>query len=101
MKLNCWEYMKCEREVGGKLAKKNKACPASKEAILDGVHHGDKAGRACWVISGTLCGDDVQGVFASKMGRCLLCEFYKSVKFEEKNDFRMPSELIDLMLAHR
>ena len=68
---------------------------------MNSVHSGQNAGRACWVVSGTMCGGKVQGMFADKMGRCVLCDFYRKVKVEEARDFRITSELIDLMLAFR
>jgi hypothetical protein len=68
-KLNCWEFKKCGRQPGGENIEKLGLCPATTEARLDGVHNGNNAGRACWVVSGTLCGGEVQGTYAKKFTR--------------------------------
>ncbi len=82
-KRNCWEVKKCGRTVGGEHEKDLGVCPVSKEKRLDGVHGGENAGRACWVVAGTLCGGEVQGTFAAKYGQCEKCDFYRAVKKEE------------------
>ncbi|NOX20816.1 MAG: hypothetical protein GXO99_06110, partial [Nitrospirae bacterium] len=41
-------------------------CPAYKE----------NAGHICWMVAGTMCGGDVQGSFAEKVGNCKNCDFY-------------------------
>jgi len=69
-------------------------CPAATETRLDGAHGGLNGGRTCWIIAGTLCGGSVQGSFASKMGNCMNCEFYKNVKEEEGKNFKMSKELM-------
>jgi len=83
MKQNCWEFKKCGREPGGSKAKDLGVCPASTEARLDGMNDGKNGGRACWALTGTLCGGQVQGTFAAKVGNCLKCEFYQKVGQEE------------------
>ena len=100
MKTNCWEYMKCGQEspVGGTSGLST--CPTLRERSLDKIHGGCNAGRACWVITGTMCGGKIQGVFAEKYGKCVMCDFYKSVRSEEK-DFRLPSNLIDIALESK
>jgi hypothetical protein len=82
-KLNCWEFMKCGREPGGAKVKELGECPVAKESRLDGVHEGKNAGRACWVVAGSMCEGTVQGTFALKYKDCSLCEFYQKVKEEE------------------
>jgi len=84
-KLNCWEFKKCDREPGGKEAIKFGTCPATTEGRLDGIHGGKNAGRACWVVAGTMCRFQVQGTFAQKYRDCAKCDFYKKVREEEKN----------------
>lgn len=79
MKKNCWEYKECNMERG----RENGKCPAFLDARFDGVHGGICAGRACWVIEGTLCNDAVQGDFIEKYKECGLCAFYEYVKEEE------------------
>jgi len=55
MKPNCWEYMKCGKE------QECKAYPDN--------------GRICWSVTGTLCGGETQGGFATKKDRCKECRF--------------------------
>jgi hypothetical protein len=83
MKRNCWEVKKCGREPGGAKARELGICVASRETRANGINEGRNAGRACWAVTGTLCGGKVQGSFAAKMSNCLECEFYKEVQMEE------------------
>ena len=98
MKTNCWEYMKCGHEPKERSPLKFKGCPIFGEKSLNGIHGGKNAGRACWVIAGTKCGGDTQGLFASKLGKCVMCDFYKKVRSEEE-DFHIPSQLIDIVIT--
>jgi len=82
-KKNCWEVKKCGREPGGAKSKELGICPASTEKRTDGINEGKNAGRACWAVTGTLCGGKMQGSFAAKMGNCMNCDFYKEVQTEE------------------
>ena len=59
-KKNCWEYMSCGRGPGSRRVGDCGICPVAKAQALDGVHGGCGAGRACWVVAGTLCGGTVQ-----------------------------------------
>ncbi len=70
--MNCWEFMKCGCEVGGVMEKEMGVCPAYP---LHGKH--------CAFIAGTLCGGNVQGVFANKLKSCIECEFYRSEHYEK------------------
>ncbi len=96
-KLNCWEFKKCGRQLGGENTLAMGVCPASVAVALDGVHGGTNAGRACWVIAGTMCKGQVQGTFAQKYRDCAVCDFYKAVLEEEGNDFRMTISLLELV----
>ncbi len=82
-KVNCWEFKKCGREAGGAKAAELGVCPASMASRITGANSGRNGGRACWAISGTLCGGKVQGTYAAKLQNCLNCEFYKLVATEE------------------
>lgn len=93
-KLNCWEFKKCGRELGGEKADELGICPAAVEARTDGVNSGKNGGRACWAISGTMCGGNVQGTYAAKIGNCLNCEFYQRVQREEKPRFEISSKIL-------
>lgn len=82
-KLNCWEYKKCGYESGGAKVKESGVCPAASEQRLHGQNSGKYAGRACWVVGGTLCAGKVQGNFAIKMSKCIKCNFFNLVVHEE------------------
>jgi hypothetical protein len=94
MKLNCWEYKKCGRQPNGTHVHDQGVCPAAVEARLDGVHGGKNAGRACWVIAGTLCGGLLQGSFGNKYKNCEQCDFYKKARHEEKGQFKLSIVLL-------
>jgi len=83
-KKNCWEVMKCGREPGGDRVGELGVCPAAIEKRFDGVQGGKNAGRACWLIAGTMCDGEVTGTFALKYSDCKKCPFYKKVQKEEK-----------------
>lgn len=95
-KMNCWEYMDCGRQPGGRHAEETGICPAAIDKAGEGIHCGKSGGRACWAISGTMCGGTVQGTFANKIQNCHHCDFYKLVRLEEGRIF----ESIDSVL-HR
>jgi len=83
-KKNCWEFKKCGREPGGAKAEELGVCPVTIHAELDSAHGGSNAGRACWVVAGSLCGGTIQGTFAQKLHNCWNCDFMKAVKQEEE-----------------
>ncbi len=85
-KLNCWEHKKCGRQPGGHKVAELGVCPSAVNADLDGAHGGHKAGRACWVVAGSLCGGKIQGTYAQKLLNCWRCEFMKKVKEQEEKD---------------
>ncbi len=86
-KLNCWEFKKCGREIGGDNAFELGVCPAATDVMLYGVNNGVNAGRACWVINGTMCYGSVEGTFAQKFKGCAQCQFYAYVKAGEGENF--------------
>ena len=90
---NCWEYKKCGREPGGQHHELG-ICPAAVEKRLGGIHHGTNAGRACWVIAGTLCDRQVQGSFAKKYANCEKCDFYEIVARQEDSKFKLALYLL-------
>ena len=63
-KLNCGEAKKCDRQPGCIFEHVLGTCPTTLEERLDGAHDATNTGRACWVIAGKLCKDEVQGTFA-------------------------------------
>ena len=91
---NCWELMNCGREPGGERVPESGVCPAAVVESLDGSNGGRNGGRACWVVAGTLCDDQVQGTFARKYFDCRVCDFYKQVRAEEGENWVKPKELL-------
>jgi hypothetical protein len=83
MKQNCWEYKKCGRQPGGQHVHDLGVCPVTIHQDLTGAHGGSNAGRACWVVAGSLCGGKVQGTYANKLNNCWRCDFMNAVKQEE------------------
>ena len=96
---NCWEALKCGREPGGEKATDVGVCPATCETRLHGVNNGRNAGRACWIITGTLSNDEVQGTFAQKFGTCMKCEFYKLVQEEEGAGYIKSREIVKKLVG--
>ena len=92
--LNCWEVKKCGREPGGAKAADLGVCPAATETKTNGINHGKNGGRACWAVTGTLCGGKVQGTFAAKIANCMKCEFYQQVRNEEGAGYISSKEII-------
>ena len=82
-KLNCWEFKKCGRQPGGHKAADLGVCPVTVHQDLHGAHEGKNAGRACWVVAGSLCGGAIQGTYAQKLANCWRCDFMNAVKKEE------------------
>ena len=80
---NCWEYFECGRQPGGEKVGELGVCPAAKEGNLHGLNEGINGGRSCWAIAGTLCKGQTQGSYAQKLGDCLGCEFYASVRQDQ------------------
>ena len=95
-KLNCWEYKECGRELGGANSLQAGICPASMDINLDGVHDGICAGRACWIVAGTMCDGRVMGSFATKYRDCTECDFFALVENEEGDGFLMVEDLLDI-----
>ena len=88
-RLNCWEYMKCGREIGGINVEKDGVCPTQLDSSKNGVNHGKSGGRFCWRICGTFCDGKKQGTFAKKLSNCVNCPFLKMVQDEESIDFKL------------
>lgn len=89
VKLNCWEFKKCNREPGGAKNKELGVCPTAQNQELQGVHGGKYAGRACWIVAESLCDGTVQGGFGEKYSKCQTCDFYLLVKQEEGFSFQL------------
>jgi signal transduction histidine kinase len=94
MPLNCWEVKKCGREPGGARADELGICRAATQTKCNGANRGANGGRVCWLVSGTLCGGEVQGQFAQKLASCSDCDFYKQVHEEEGPACQSESEVL-------
>ena len=97
MKLNCWEFKKCGRQPNGEKSQELGVCPAATEQKVHGLNEGINGGRACWAVSGTLCGGKVQGAFASKLGSCLDCDFYSQVRAEQESEFVTSKDILAVL----
>ena len=84
MKMNCWDFKQCGRQPGGHHTDDLGPCPVASYSALHGMHDGKNAGRACWVVAGSLCGGKIQGNEAQKRSACWECDFLKHVKKEEE-----------------
>ena len=91
---NCWEFEQCGREVNGKKANELGVCPAVTATKVNGTNDGVNAGRACWAIAGTLCGGQVQGSYAQKLGNCLNCKFFDQVRGEQGDNFVSSKQIL-------
>ncbi|MEI7813017.1 MAG: hypothetical protein WCJ01_11445 [Ignavibacteria bacterium] len=87
VKINCWEYKKCGREIDGERENDLGICPVVRNYTHSGRNGGKGAGRICWEIAGTLCQDIIQGTFAMKEMNCKQCDFFELVKSEEGEKF--------------
>jgi len=96
-KENCWEFKNCGRQPGGSNVTELGVCPASQETAADGINAGRNGGRSCWVLAGTLCGNKVQGTFATKLANCLQCEFYQKVRGEEGEAFVKSKDILEFI----
>jgi tRNA A-37 threonylcarbamoyl transferase component Bud32 len=94
-KINCWEYMKCGRQLEGNKVAEFGVCPAAIDESYDGIHDGKMAGRICWAVAGTCCGNDIQGTYAQKRKSCISCPFYKKVQ-EQEGTSETACKLIEL-----
>jgi hypothetical protein len=90
---SCWEFWRCGREPGGSKVDELGICPAAVETLMDGTNSGRNGGRICWAIAGTLCGGEVQTVFAEKIGDCVNCAFHQIVLSEEEKFIIHPNQI--------
>ena len=86
-KINCWEFKKCGRQLGGENEKEFGVCPASFAVRFNSINGGVNGGRYCWGTKDTLCEFDISGTFAKDMATCANCGFYQSVRNEEGPEF--------------
>ncbi|MCL5022568.1 MAG: hypothetical protein M1497_04230 [Nitrospirae bacterium] len=72
----CWEFKNCGREPGGRNAEELGVCPVAVDRELEGCCDADDICGKCWTEVGTLCGEEVQGLYAKKLGSCLKCDYF-------------------------
>lgn len=89
--MNCWEFMRCGKEVIGGQAGEP-PCPAATCRSASGIHYGRNAGRACWAIDGTLCTGTAMTV-AEKTRDCMTCAFFHLVHQEETDNLLTPAQI--------
>jgi hypothetical protein len=99
-KNNCWDHFQCGRQPGGEKAREIGICPAASQTILNGFNEGINGGRACWAIAGTLCKGKTQGTYAQKLGDCLRCEFYASVRQDQGGSLVTTKEILKKLNGH-
>jgi hypothetical protein len=97
-KINCWDFVKCGREFGGEGVTEMGICPVPIDISADGLNEGKNAGRICWAVAGTFCGEKIQGFFAKKLLSCKSCNFFKTVKREEGIEHFRLTKPIDIRL---
>ena len=78
-KINCWEFKRCGREPGGENASEG-VCPVAIEQSVHGVHHGENAGRCCWLVADVLLQQKII---------CRNCDFYHSVRNDEVPELKV------------
>jgi hypothetical protein len=98
LRQNCWEFMKCGKEAGGRRAAGMGSCPASTETRLHAIHGGVNAGRACWAVDGTLCRSGPPDPQETKKSHCACCGFYLSLLQEEHPDLLVSDEMLVMLL---
>jgi hypothetical protein len=87
MKINCWDYMKCGRELGGKKVAECGVCPAVTYTAFHRINGGYNGGRYCWEIVGTFPESNLRCSHAAQIKDCTLCNFYKLVEKETEEYF--------------
>lgn len=94
MKENCWEAKQCGRQPGGAKESELGICPAAIASNINGLNGGTNGGRACWAIEKTLCGSTIQGTFSARWNGCMKCDFYATVRNEEKENLIETQQII-------
>ncbi|RPI38464.1 MAG: hypothetical protein EHM54_00285 [Nitrospiraceae bacterium] len=93
-KKNCWEVMGCRKQFHGFTPGESGICPAFHCKPLNGIHGGMNGGRACWMVTGTMCGNKIQGSYGFKVQNCSQCGFFNQVIEEEGSKYVPPETLL-------
>lgn len=96
-RMNCWDFFDCGREPGGKKINELGECPAAAVDDLNGINDGKNGGRSCWAIAGTMCGGEVQGSYAQKLGNCLKCDFHAFVRGQQKENYVGTKQILGII----
>ncbi len=88
--------MGCRKNVSGFTSDEFGVCPAVTCKTLNGVHGGINGGRACWMVTGTMCGNKIQGSYQYKAESCIQCIFFHHVKKEEGKKYVRPETLLKM-----
>ena len=78
-KQNCWEFMKCGRELGGEQVAKLGICRAATEESFNEINSGKNGGRICFAVAGTISDGEGYGTYAKKFASCKDCNFFKTL----------------------
>lgn len=87
MKINCWDYMNCGREVDGTQVTTQGECPAWSFWTFQGKNNGLRGGRYCWSVAGSDREGEPACTNVADFGDCSECNFYQLVKKEEGSNF--------------
>ena len=91
--MNCWEFMKCERQPDGEKVSEFGISPAATDTTLNRANGGKNVGRCCCCrVCHTLCNGEVPSTSASKLINCIECEFFKK--------FRIKKEIFPVLLSN-
>lgn len=99
MKKNCWEFKRCGKEPGGSHEHENGKCLVPLMSMYNGINDGHNGGRVCWLISGSLCGGEMQMAFSEKLKSCNTCDFYSTVTAEEGKNISMSLRALEDLLC--
>ena len=76
---NCWEYMRCGRELGGERSVELGVCRAAVDEFFNGINSGKNGGRICFAVAGTFSNRGTDGLFVKKLISCKDCPFFKTL----------------------
>lgn len=88
-RMQCWERKSCGRGPDGEKACELGVCPAVTDENLDGVNGGKGGGRCCWRAALTECAGQQRTVGPAVPLTCLFCEFFREVREQEGDLFRL------------
>lgn len=84
--VNCWEFTKCGRELGGVNSGLYGVCPTSVESKYHGINNGKNGGRFCWFVDDTNCKEKSRKSFIDRFEHCQQCAFFLLVQKQENRN---------------